>query len=45
MSRAQIERQLGTPIELTEVARTFAEIEQALHGSDGELETKQLRRR
>ncbi len=31
VSRAQIERQLGQPIEMTEVARTFAEIEQALH--------------
>ena len=44
VSRAQIERQLGTPIELTEIARTFAEIEQALH-SGNELETAQLRRR
>jgi predicted transcriptional regulator len=44
VSRAQIERQLGTPIELTEIARTFAEIEQALHTSGTELETTQLRR-
>jgi CBS-domain-containing membrane protein len=44
VSRAQIERQLGTPIELTEIARTFAEIEQALH-SGTEPETAQLRRR
>ncbi len=44
VSRTQVERQLGTPIELTEVARTFAEIEQALHESDQALETTQLRR-
>lgn len=30
VSRAQIERQLGTPIELTEIAESFAEIERAL---------------
>jgi len=30
VSRAQVERQLGTPIELTEIAESFAEIERAL---------------
>jgi predicted transcriptional regulator len=31
VSRAQIERQLGKTVPITEIARTFAEIEQALH--------------
>jgi hypothetical protein len=29
-SVSQIARQLGTPLQITELARTFAEIEQAL---------------
>lgn len=31
ISRSQIERQLGVPIVVTPIARTYAEIEQALH--------------
>ena len=31
ISRSQIERQLGIPIDITPIARSFAEIEQALH--------------
>jgi CBS domain-containing protein len=30
VSRAQIERQLGTPIEMTEIASSFSEVERAL---------------
>jgi hypothetical protein len=30
ISRAQIERQLGAPIDLTQIASSFSEIERAL---------------
>ena len=30
VSRAQIERQLGAPIEMTEIASSFSEVERAL---------------